>query len=217
MTSILLMGGHRSSRHNQPHGVIQFSTTNNNSIAFGFTTESATSLSNASTDLSLFGVDGKVIHPHRFSYKRLEQRQHGSSGSTRSITTSHVELAITGCTVKDGSINWECVVDNAGIEIALCLATFQIWCDGIHVRNAKAHISYEDEDHCKHGDSCVGQIGFEFPLKQSQLHVILLADFRSPINIVGKINVNSSIFPTQLSHMTMSLGLKVSHWRIGCI
>ncbi|KAF7254916.1 hypothetical protein EG68_08145 [Paragonimus skrjabini miyazakii] len=217
MTTILLMGGHRSSRHNHPHGPSLFSPTNNNSTAYGFMAECATSLSNASTDLSLFGVDGKFIHPYRLSYERLEQRQREWSGSIRFITTSHVELAITGCTVKRGLINWECVVANAGIEITLCPATFQIWCNGIHVRNAKAHISYEYEDHSNRGDNCVGQIGFEFPLRQSQLHVILLADFCSPINIVGKINVNSSIFPTQLSHMTMSLGLKVNHWRIGCI
>ncbi|KAF6769006.1 hypothetical protein AHF37_12507 [Paragonimus kellicotti] len=120
MTSILLMGGHRSSRHNHPHGPSLFSTTNNNSTAYGFMTECATSLSNASTDLSLFGADGKFIHPYRLLYESLEQRQHEWSGSTRSITTSHVELAITGCAVKNGLINWECVVDNARIEIALC-------------------------------------------------------------------------------------------------
>ncbi|KAA3679885.1 uncharacterized protein DEA37_0014430 [Paragonimus westermani] len=216
MTSILLMGGHRYSRHNHLHGPSLFSTTND-STTYGFMTESATSLSNASTDLSLFGVDRKFMRPHRLLSERLEQRQYEWSGCTRSITTSHVELTITRCAVKGGLINWECAVRNARIEIALCTATFQIWCDGIHVRNVKAHIYYEHEDHSNHGDHCVGQIGFEFPLRQSPLHMILFADFCSPINIAGKINVNSSTFPTQLSHMTMSLGLKVNHWRIDCI
>ncbi|GAA55961.1 hypothetical protein CSKR_106568 [Clonorchis sinensis] len=124
---------------------------------------------------------------------------------------------VSSCTFKQGLIGWNCLVDGVPVKIALCPKSFRVWCNGSLVCSTKARITYQTMHDTGQHKSTDGQVNLEFHPPSSKCDIQLCAAYHSPVDICGVIHAESQLFPTQLSHMVTSLGVKLSDWHIHCV
>ncbi|KER30814.1 hypothetical protein T265_02853 [Opisthorchis viverrini] len=95
--------------------------------------------------------------------------------------------------------------------------SFRVWYNGSLVRLTKARITYQTMHYTGQQTSTNGHVNFEFDPPSSKCGIQLCAAYHSPVDICGVTHADPQLFPTQLSHMVTSLGVKLSDWHIHCI
>ncbi|TPP58078.1 hypothetical protein FGIG_09354 [Fasciola gigantica] len=115
-------------------------------------------------------------------------------------------------------LSWHVPVDRLGVvHITFCPSTFRIWCDDILVENVQVEISHATPNQkTKESKSSLHQ-GFlclTFPVQPINKPLTLKAAFTSKMDMRNVVNTGSPNFLTKLSHLTLSLGVKVTGWRI---